>query len=304
MREIGRLLTPMVTPFKANGDVDFDRAAELARWLHRTKRADSIIAGGTTGEFSSMTFEERVTLFETVWAAVGKKLPVIAGTGAPSTREAIRLTREAERIGVDMAMVVTPFYSKPEQEGILEYYRAVARSTSLPVLLYNIPLFTGTNIAPATLARLARIKNIVAVKEESGLNPVQTTQFLLCTPRDFRVYVGDDTMVVPILSQGAHGVVSGGSQICGRDMRKLINAIVRGDLAEAQKRHRTMFPLFEAFGQNGRVNPIPLVKAGITLAGFDVGHPRSPLVSATPAEIRVLRKAMKERGYLAVKRRR
>ena len=298
MREIGRLLTPMVTPFKPNGDVDFERAAGLAQWVYRKRRADSIIVSGTTGEFFSLTFQERVALMEAVWGAVGRKLPVIAGTGCASTRETIRLTREAERIGVDMAMVVAPFYSKPEQEGLYEHYRAVARSTSLPIMLYNIPLFTGSNIAPETFVRLAKIRNIVAVKEESGLNPLQTSRYLLSAPGDFRVYVGDDTMVLSVMAQGGHGVVSGGAQICGSDMRRLVDALVRGDLVEARKRHRIMFPLFEAFYQNDRINPIPLVRAGITLAGFDVGPPRSPLMPATPEEIRVLRRTMKERGYL------
>lgn len=297
-REIGRLLTPMVTPFLENGDVDFDNAGKFALWLHRTRRADSIIVSGTTGEFPSLSFDERVALIEAVWAAAGPKLPIIAGTGCASTRETIRLTREAARIGVDAVMVVVPFYSKPDQAGVLEDFRAVARSTPLPVILYNIPLFTGTNIEPDTLSRLTKIRNIVAVKEESGLNPLQTSRYLLRVPEGFRVYVGDDTMVVSILSQGGHGVVSGGSQICGVDMRKLINALIRSNLAEAQKLHRKTFPLFEAFYPNGRINPAPLLRAGIALAGFDVGPPRAPLSPATAAEIRALRRVMQERGYL------
>jgi len=301
MREIGRLLTPMVTPFKTNGDVDFERAGALAQWLHKTRRADSVIVGGTTGEFPSLSFAERVELFETVWAAVGRKLPVIAGTGGASTRETIRLTREAQRIGVDMVMVVAPFYQKPDQEGIYNHYREVARSTKLPVMLYNIPLFTGANIEPGTLARLAKVPNIVAIKEESGLNPLQTSRFLLCIPPKFRVYVGDDTMVLSILAQGGHGVVSGGSQICGADMRKLVSALVRSDLGEARKLHEKTFPLFEAFYQNGRINPIPILRAGIGLAGFEVGNPRGPLSPATAEEVRALRNVMKERGYLAQK---
>jgi 4-hydroxy-tetrahydrodipicolinate synthase len=301
MREIGSVLVPMVTPFKRNGEVDFDQMGEYARWLHKTRRADSLIVSGTTGEFHSLTFGERVKLYEVVWAAIGKKLPVIAGTGCASTAETVRLTREAERVGVDMAMLVSPYYSKPDQQGIYEHFRTVARSTSLPILLYNIPLFTGVNIEPSTLAKLATEPNVVAIKEESGLNPLQTTRYLMCVPPGFRVYVGDDTMVLPILAQGGAGVVSGGAQICGVDMRKLIRAIARSDLGTARKLHRKTFPLFEVFYQNERVNPIPLLKAGIKLAGFDVGEPRSPLRAATPAEIRVLRKVMKEQGYLARK---
>jgi 4-hydroxy-tetrahydrodipicolinate synthase len=299
MRDLGRILTPMVTPFKASGEVDLERAAEYAKWLLRTRRCDSLIVTGTTGEFHALTFDERVALFEAVWDAVGRKCPVIAGTGCGSTAETVRLTREAERIGVDMAMVVAPYYCKPDQDGIYEHYRTVARATSLPILLYNIPLFTGANIEPDTFARLTKIRNVVAIKEESGLNPLQTTRYLMRMPEGFKLYVGDDTMVLPILAQGGAGVVSGGAQICAADLRKLIQALFKGDLATAQHYHRRTFPLFESFYPNGRINPIPVLKAGIRLAGFDVGAPRSPLSPATPDEVRAIRRVMKERGYLA-----
>lgn len=299
MREIGRVLLPMVTPFKPNGDVDFEKARAYAKWLVKMRRGDSIIATGTTGEFTSLTFEERVKMFETVWDAVGKKIPVIAATGCASTRETVKLTREAEQIGVDMVMVVAPYYCKPDRDGLYNHYRTVARSTSLPILLYNIPLFTGVNIDPEILKRLAKVKNIVAIKEESGLNPLQSTRYLISVPPGFRVYVGDDTMILPILTQGGAGAVTGGAQVCGRDIGRLIDAVLRGDIVTAQKLHRKTFPFFEALYQNGRINPIPILKAAIRLAGFDVGKPRSPLRAATPAEIRVVRKVMKDRGYLA-----
>lgn len=297
-RPIGKLLIPMVTPFKSNGEVDLAKAGELAHWIRRTKRPDSLIVGGTTGEFFSMNFEERAGLIEAVFAAVGQKLPVIAGTGCASTCETVRLTRQAEKIGVDMAMVVGPYYGQPDQKGIYEHFRKVAKSTSLPIMLYNIPLFTGVNIEPSTLKRLAKIDNVVAIKEESGLNPLQSTRYLLSVSNGFSVYVGDDTMVLAILAQGGQGCVSGGAQICGGDMKNLVDSVQSGDLKRAQKINEKIFPLFEAFYQNGRVNPIPLVKAGIKLAGFDVGPPRSPLSPATPSEVRNLRKVMKERNYL------
>ena len=299
MRDIGRVLIPMMTPFKDNGDVDFERARAYAKWLVKTRRGDSLIVTGTTGEFHSLTFEERVRMFEGVMDAVGKTTPVIAATGCVSTRETVKLTREAERIGVDMAMVVGPYYCKPDPLGVYNHYRTVARRTSLPILLYNIPLFTGVNIEPEMLKRLARISNIVAVKEESGLNPLQTTRYLMSVPRGFRVYVGDDTMILPLLSQGGAGAVTGGAQVCGRDIGKLIDAVLCGDIARAQKLHRKTFPFFEALYQNGRINPIPILKDAVRLAGFDLGKPRGPLRAATPAEIRVLRKVMKDRGYLA-----
>ncbi len=299
MREIGRVLVPMVTPFKPNGSVDFGRAQSYAKWLVKKRRGDSLIVTGTTGEFPSLTFAERVEMFEAVWDAVGKHTPVIAGTGCASTRETVRLTKEAERIGVDMAMVVGPYYCKPDQEGIYSHYRTVAKSTTLPILLYNIPIFTGVNIEPETLGRLAKLRNVVAIKEESGINPLQTTRYLMVAPQGFRVYVGDDTMVLPILAQGGAGCVSGGAQVCGADLGKLIQALMAGKTTAAQRLHRKTFPFFEALYQNGRVNPIPLLKAAITLSGFDVGHPRSPLRRASAGEVRVLERVMKERSYLA-----
>jgi 4-hydroxy-tetrahydrodipicolinate synthase len=196
-------------------------------------------------------------------------------------------------------MVVGPYYCKPDRGGLYNHYRTIARSTSLPVLLYNIPLFTGVNIDPEMLKRLARMRNVVAIKEESGLNPLQTTRYQMSVPPEFRVYVGDDTMILPILSQGGAGAVTGGAQVCGRDIGKLIDAVLRGDISTAQKLHRKTFPFFETLYQNGRINPIPILKEAIRLAGFDVGKPRSPLRAATPAEIRVVRKVMKDRGYLA-----
>lgn len=301
MREIGQLLTPMVTPFGAGGELDLETAAAYAKWLVKTRRADSLIVSGTTGEFQSLTFDERIALIEAVYEAAGKRTPVIAGTGCASTRETIALTKEAERIGVDMAMIVAPYYAKYDQAGILEHYRAVAKSTKLPLMVYNIPLFTGVNVEPDTLSKLSKLKNVVAVKEESGINPLQTTRYLMSVPDSFRLYVGDDTMVLPILAQGGAGAVSGGAQICGADLRRLIKAVIKGKYSEAQNLHRKTFPLFEAFYQNGRVNPIPILRAGIKLAGFDTGQPRGPMHPATPAEVRVLRKVMKDAGYLATK---
>lgn len=299
MREIGHLLIPMVTPFTTKGEVDYDKAAELARWIVKKQRPTSLIVSGTTGEFTSLTFDERVELLEVVVDAVGKELPIIAGTGCASTRETVRLTREAERIGVDMAMVVAPFYMKTEQAGLLAHYKAVAKATALPILLYNIPLFTGVNIEPDTLVRLAAIDNIFGIKEESGLNPLQSTRFLMRSPKDFRLYVGDDTMVLPILVQGGDGAVSGGAQVCGKDMNALIEALKQGNVSTAQRLHRKTFPFFEALYQNGRINPIPILRAAIGMAGIDVGKPRSPMHPATTAEVSFMRQVMEERGYLA-----
>jgi len=284
MRDPGRVLLPIVTAFKDNLEVDYDRTARHAERMIDLGYGDSIIVTGTTGEFFSLTFEERVGLLKAVKDRLGDRAPMIAGTGASSTAEAIALTKEAEKIGADIAMVVTPYYCKTDQEGIYQHYRAVAESTSLPVMLYNIPLFSGVNIEPETVGRLAEIENIVAIKEEAGINPTQSSRYMLRTPDDFKLYVGDDTMVLPVLVQGGVGVVSGGSQIVGRQMKRMIDLFFEGKLSEAVEIHFEIFQFFEALYVNGRINPIPMLKAALALCGFDMGDPRPPLTKATPDE--------------------
>lgn len=293
MRTLGRVLVPLVTPFHEDGSVNYDRAGELARYVVDNNYCDTIIVGGTTGEFAQLATEERIRLIQTVWDAVGKDCPVIAGTGSSNTFEAIRITQEAERIGVDMAMVVAPYYTKATQEGIYEHYKAVAGSTSLPIMLYNIPLFTGVNIEPDTFTRLIQIKNIAAIKEEAGINPVQMSAFILnarASGENVMFYDGDDTMILPILIQGGIGVVSGGAQIIGDRIKQMIDAFYANRLSEATELHLKVFPLFQAFGQ--RVNPIPMVKEALNMVGFKVGKPRLPLMPGTEAEKAVLRQAL------------
>jgi len=290
----GKVLLPLVTPFKNDGSVDYKRMSQLVDWLLKNNKADSVIVSGTTGEFFSLSLEERVKLFSTVREAVNHRVPMIAGTGCASTRETVKLTREAEKAGADAVMVVTPYYSRPTQEGIYQHFKAVARATSLPVMIYNIPLFTGSNIEPETLARLARIRNIVAVKEESGINPTQATRFILRVPKSFKVYVGDDTMVLAVLAQGGVGVVSGGAHIIGRMMKQMIECFFAGRNREATEIHLKMFPFFEALYVNGRINPIPMLRAALELVGFNVGNPRPPLTAATKLEKKVMEKALRK----------
>ena len=283
--ETGRILLPLITPFKDDGEVDYKRMHELIEWLLEDKKADSIIVSGTTGEFFSLSYAERVKLFEVVKEAIGKRVPLIVGVGCASTWETIKLTKDAEKIGADLAMVVVPYYSKPTQEGIYNHFKNVATNTSLPVMVYNIPLFTGSNIEPATLSKLTEIENIIAIKEESGINPTQATEFILRTPKDFKVYVGDDTMVLAILAQGGVGVVSGGSHVIGNQMRQMIDAFFEGKNEEAKAIHLKIAPFFSALFMNGRINPIPMLKASLEIAGFKVGNPRPPLTPATKDEI-------------------
>jgi len=292
------VLIPLITPFKPDGAVDSETLVDLAKMVVDRNLCDSIIVSGTTGEFPALTFEERADLFRLVREAVGDRVPLIAGTGAASTRETIALTRVAEQAGYTVAMVVAPFYQKPTQEGIYLHYKAVAEATRLPIMLYNIPLFTGVNINPETLGALARIPNIRAIKEEAGINPTQASEYARVIPSDFAVYCGDDTMVLQVLAQGGVGVVSGGSLLIGARMKEMIAAYFRGDNATAQALHLQMYELFRAFNQNGRVNPIPLLRSALSIAWREVGPPRLPLLPGTEAEKAELRRILVQLGLV------
>jgi 4-hydroxy-tetrahydrodipicolinate synthase len=258
---------------------------------------DSVIVAGTNGEFASLTSEERLKVFEVVRECVQNR-PVIAGTGSPSTRETIYFTKQAEAMGMDMAMVVSPYFNNPDPSGMLEHFRIVAESTKLPITLYNIPLFTGVNLDSEIVGELARIDNIVAIKEEVALNPTQVTRFILATDNNFPVYCGDDTMVLSALSQGALGSVSGGSHLIGRDMKRMIELFIGGKVSEAQEIHRRIFPLFRAFSGKGRLNPVPLLKEALNLIGVRVGPPRLPLLEADDEEREKMKRVLKNLGIL------
>ncbi len=298
-KKLGHILIPMITPFKPGSeDVDYALAAKMADHLCRQEYCDSIIVAGTTGEFNTMLFEERVELLRVVKDAVAGRCPVVAGTGAASTREAVMLTQAAEALGYETAMVVAPYYCKPTQEGIYRHYERIAASTSMQIMLYNIPIFTGVNIAPETVTRLSRIANIAGIKDEAGLNPTQMTDFRRATSPDFTIYNGDDIMVLCGLVQGAAGVVSGGAHLIGPRMREMINAFLAGNLKRAGEIHHEIDPLFKAFTPNGRVNPMPVLRAAMEMAGWPVGNARMPLDAATEEEKAAIRKQLERLGVI------
>lgn len=297
---LGRVLIPLITPFHEDGSIDHETLAALSLMVIDKGLCDSIIVGGTTGEFASMSFEERRQILATVKDAVGSRVPLVAGTGAAYTKHAIELTKAAEDLGYDVAMVVAPYYLKPTQEGIYQHYVAIAQSTSLPVLLYNIPVFTGTNIDPDTLGRLAKIPNIRAIKEEAGINATQAAEYVRIVPEDFVVYCGDDPMVLQVLGQGGVGVVSGGSLIIGRQMKQMVDAFFESNVQLAQDLSRKMYELFRAFGQNGRVNPIPLIRDALSMTWRNVGPPRLPLLKATEQEKAELARILVDLGVASV----
>jgi 4-hydroxy-tetrahydrodipicolinate synthase len=209
----------------------------------------------------------------------------VAGTGGASTKEAILLTREAERLGYDAVMIVAPYFCRPTQEGLYIHYKTVAQCSSIPIMLYNIPLFTGVNIDPATVARLAKeCEKIVGIKDEAGVHPTQITEYARVTPDGFSIYNGDDIMVLCGLAQGAAGVISGGSHVVGNKVRNMIELFLAGEVKEAERIHKALDPLFKSLCPIGEVNPIPGLKAAIEFIGIPVGPPRLPLVESTQEE--------------------
>ncbi|MCE1196855.1 dihydrodipicolinate synthase family protein, partial [bacterium] len=248
------------------------------------------------------TFDERAKLFEVMFAKFGKKIPMIAGVGCASTMETIRLAKRAEEIGFKTAMVVAPFYAKPNQEEMYQHFRAVAESVSINILIYNIPIFVGANVDPATVGRLAKIKNIVGIKEEAELNPKQITGFLNATPEDFIIYNGDDTMILEAYAQGGEarigGVISGASHVIGDKIRKMIDDFLAGKIQEAASQQRKIYPLLKIMGQNNRTNPVALWKDALRLYGVDAGIPRAPLLKGTEEEVANVRKVMASLGLI------
>ena len=195
-------------------------------------------------------------------------------------------------------MILPPYYRKPTPEEIFNHFENIAREIDLPIIVYNIPIFTGVNIVPKTTEKLARIDNVIAIKEEAGINPVQCSNVILNTPEDFTVYSGDDVMALQIMIQGGSGVVSGGSHIVGDLMRGQISAFQEGNIEEARNLYLKTYKLFDALSHGERVNPVPLTKAALTLTGFDIGQPRPPLKPATEKEKGELREVLADLGKI------
>jgi 4-hydroxy-tetrahydrodipicolinate synthase len=290
--KLARVLTAMVTPFAEDLSVDYTKARALARRLVQSG-SDGLVVSGTTGESPTLSHEEKLKLFEVVLDEVGDEAVVFAGTGTNDTRASIEMTRDAERVGVHGAMLVTPYYNKPPQAGLYRHFAQIAESTGLPLLVYNVPGRTSVNLAADTMARLARdFDNIVAVKEASGVLE-QVAEIRSKAPDGFVIYSGDDNMTIPIMSVGGDGIVSVASHVAGLAMQEMIAAFVAGDTARAGALHRRLLPLFKVIFVT--TNPIP-IKAALALAGFDAGPLRPPLVEAAEAERAQIRKVMESLG--------
>ncbi|HEU0166441.1 MAG TPA: 4-hydroxy-tetrahydrodipicolinate synthase [Chloroflexota bacterium] len=279
MARLGRLMTAMVTPFTAGDEVDYGKAAELARNLIASGN-DGLIITGTTGEGPTLSEEEKAELWRTTKRAVGPEHAIVAGTGTYSTRESIHLTRLAESAGADACLLVVPYYNNPSQEGLYQHFKAIANSTSLPCILYNVPSRAPRNLDAATLSRLAEVENIVGVKEASG-SLTQINAVLGAVPSDFLVYSGNDGDTFTIMSLGGYGVISVSAHVAGAETRRMIDLLVDGRIQDAAAIHHKLLPLVDAlFWQP---NPMP-VKAALNELGFQVGKPRLPLVELNDAE--------------------
>ena len=269
-------MTALVTPFRG-GEVD-TRALEALVEAQIAGGIDALVPCGSTGEAATLTHEEHLAVVRAVVRVARGRVPVIAGTGSNSTAEAIRLTRGAEEAGADAALLISPYYNRPTQDGIYRHYAAVADATGLPLILYNIPGRTGSNITPDTIARLARLPNIAGVKEASG-NLAQVLEIIDESGADFGIYSGDDILTLPIMAAGGHGVIAVGANLMPRAYVELTDALLAGDLERARMQNHRLLPLMMALTLE--VNPIP-VKTALAMMGQCADEFRLPLTPMSP----------------------
>ena len=284
----------IVTPMKENGEVNFEKLGEILE-EQIAGQTDAIIICGTTGESSTLTHEEHLDAIKYTIDKVNKRIPVIAGTGSNCTQTAIYLSQEAEKYGADGLLLVTPYYNKATQKGLIEHYTAIANSVKLPIILYNVASRTGCNIEPKTAAYLVEhVENIVAIKEASG-NISQVAEIAALTQGKMDIYSGNDDQIVPILSLGGKGVISVLSNVAPQYTHDIVAKFMEGKVEESRDMQLKALPLIHALFCE--VNPIP-VKAAMNMLGYKVGTVRAPLTELTDAHKEVLKKALKDYGVL------
>jgi 4-hydroxy-tetrahydrodipicolinate synthase len=290
---IGRLLTAMITPMRADGALDFEAAERLARLLV-SDGSDGVVVAGTTGESPTLTDDEKIELLTRVKAAIPGH-SVVAGTGGNDTHHSIELSRRAAKAGADALLCVVPYYNKPPQEGIYQHFRAIAQAAGAPVIMYNIQGRTGVNMSAATTLRCAEIPGVIGVKEASG----DIDQMgLVCAgrPDGFQVWSGDDSFTLPLLAVGGYGLIGVTSHLAGRALKELISSFLRGDLAAAQHIHGRLLPLVKALMTTAS-NSVPL-KSVLPALGFDAGPFRLPLTPLTDPDTERVLDAVREAGEL------
>ena len=292
---IGRLLTAMVTPFNADGSINYEAGADFADWL-LANGSDGLVVEGSTGEAATMDMDEKVKFMQTIVARVNGRAKIVAGAGTNCTASTIDLVKKMEACGVDGVLVVGPYYNKPTQEGYYQHFAAVAKATKLPIIVYNVPGRTGGNIAPETVARLAAdFSNIVAIKEAAG-NVAQTAELYRVLPENFSIYSGDDGLILPFLSVGACGLISVLANVNGNILQQLMQAYSEGRVKDAADLNKVMVPLAKAMFIES--NPIPIKAAVTKVTGIEAGAPRLPLTPISAAAEAKLDAALKAAGMI------
>lgn len=291
----GRLLTAMVTPFNADGSVNYAAGADFADWL-LANGSDGLVVEGSTGEAATMDMDEKIKFMQTIVARVNGRAKIVAGAGTNCTASTIDLVKKMEACGVDGVLVVGPYYNKPTQEGYYQHFAAVAKATKLPIIVYNVPGRTGGNIAPETVARLAAdFSNIVAIKEAAG-NVAQTAELYRVLPEDFSIYSGDDGLILPFMSVGACGLISVLANVNGNLLQQLMQAYSEGRVKDAADLNKVMVPLAKAMFIES--NPIPIKAAVTKVTGIEAGAPRLPLTPISIAAEAKLDAALKAAGMI------
>jgi len=285
------MLVALVTPFK-NGQVDYEAIERLVDW-HVEQGTDGLVPVGTTGESPTVDVEEHQKIIKTVVERAAGRLPVIAGTGGNATAEAIHLTRYAKDVGADGSLQVCPYYNKPTQEGLYRHFAAIAEAVDLPMVLYNIPGRTGVSLSPGTIARLARLPQVVGVKESTGSMDQASEILAQC---DLVVLSGDDSLTLPLMAVGAQGVISVVGNLVPKDVKRLTDAMLAGDVATAQEAHRRLFPLCRAMFIE--TNPIPIKTAMKMVGLLESDEKRLPMTDLAPEHAEALKEALEEYGLL------
>ena len=278
--DAGEVITAMVTPFNEKREVDYEKVETLAHQLVNTG-SDAVLVTGTTGESPTLTFEEEIEILTSAKRAVRNQAKVIMGAGSNSTETAVKVAKAAQKEGADAILSVVPYYNKPSQSGLIEHFSAVAEAVDLPVILYNIPSRTGINMTVETVKTLARkYENIVALKQSFG-DMDAVTELKSSCPNDFAVYSGDDSLTLPMLSLGAHGVISVASHLFGKEIKSMIRNFKTGDAMTAKNMHMKLYPIFKKLFM--APNPVP-VKAALAYRGVIEDYVRRPLVELTKSE--------------------
>lgn len=279
----GRLITAMVTPFDERQQIDWEATGRLIDELIDTQKSDSLVVCGTTGESPTLTEEEKLALFRYAVRRAAGRAKIIAGTGSNDTAHSIHTSKLAEEAGVDGLLLVAPYYNKPNQEGLYLHFKAIAESTSLPVILYNVPGRTVVSLTTATTLRLAQLPNVVATKECASVE--QITELVAGAPEGFLVYSGDDGITLPTLAVGGYGIISVASHVIGAEMKQLIATFLEGRTAEAAALNAKLYPVFKGLFNCPHPVPNPVaVKHALAVKGLPVGGVRLPLAGATPDE--------------------